>query len=137
MKSSEIATLANVSRSTVSRVLSDHPGVSDKMRKRIEHGPDEGKEYETSESEPVQPGSNHDAYCCRLPAATIPAREVPFLADYCAPERGILSTLYVFTDWGQCRKSAEADWWTGQEGKLAESGLHMAAANWILVNATS
>ena len=36
MNSTEIAKIAHVSRSTVSRVLNHHPGVSQKMRERVE-----------------------------------------------------------------------------------------------------
>lgn len=54
-----------------------------------------------------------------------------FLADYGAPEMAVISAPYVFTDWEQCWKLLETDWWSEQESLLENAGLHIITANWM------
>ena len=54
------------------------------------------------------------------------------LAEYGAPDLGILFAPYLFTDWDQVWKLVESDWFKGQNDLLRNNGLTMIAANWAL-----
>lgn len=55
-----------------------------------------------------------------------------FLADYGAPDLGILYGPYLFTDWDQVWKLVESDWFVSQNKLLNDNGLQIVSANWKL-----
>lgn len=55
-----------------------------------------------------------------------------FLAEYGAPDLGILYGPYLFTDWDQVWKLVESDWFSDQDALLNENGLKIVSANWKL-----
>lgn len=56
--------------------------------------------------------------------------EGSFLAEYGAPEMGILSAPYMYENWDQCWKLVESDWFKEQCDLLSQEGLHILTANW-------
>lgn len=56
--------------------------------------------------------------------------EGSFLAEYGAPEMGIMSAPYMYENWDQCWKLVESDWFTEQCDLLSQEGLHILTANW-------
>ena len=55
-----------------------------------------------------------------------------FLADYNAPDLGILYAPYLFTSWDQVWTLVESEWFAEQNDLLAENGLRMLSADWKL-----
>lgn len=55
-----------------------------------------------------------------------------FLAEYGAPDLGIVFGPYLFTSWEQCWKLTESDWYAQQDALLNQNGLKIVASNWKL-----
>ena len=55
-----------------------------------------------------------------------------FLCEYGAPEIAILSMPYVFDTWDQVDELMASDWFAEQEAQLAENGIRVVNANWVL-----
>ena len=55
-----------------------------------------------------------------------------FLCEYGAPEIAILSMPYVFDTWDQVDELTASDWFAEQEAQLAENGIRVVNANWVL-----
>lgn len=55
-----------------------------------------------------------------------------FLAEYGAPDLGVLYGPYLFNDWDQVWKLVDSDWFKDQDTKLGENGLKIISANWKL-----
>lgn len=53
-----------------------------------------------------------------------------FFADYGVPDMGIVFGPFLFTNWDQCWKLIESDWWNEQCAKLETMGIKMIAPNW-------
>ncbi len=54
-----------------------------------------------------------------------------FFADYGVPDMGIVFGPFLFTNWDQCWKLIESDWWKEQSEKLNAMGLKIVASNWV------
>jgi len=54
------------------------------------------------------------------------------LAEYGAPDMGIMFAPYLFTSWDQAWKLVESDWFEEQNDLLKDNGLTVVAANWAL-----
>lgn len=55
-----------------------------------------------------------------------------FLAEYGAPDLGILYGPYLFENWDQVWKLVDSDWFGEQNAKLNDNGLQIVSANWKL-----
>ena len=53
-----------------------------------------------------------------------------FFADYGVKDMGIVFGPFLFSNWDECWKLIESDWWKEQTDKLEALGLKMVAANW-------
>lgn len=54
------------------------------------------------------------------------------LAEYGAPDLGILYAPYLFDSWDQVWKLIESDWYQQQNDLLKENGLTILSSNWAL-----
>ncbi len=64
--------------------------------------------------------------------AIIQETDGSFLCEYGAPEVSMLSMPYVFDTWDQAWELLETDWFANQKKLLAENGVHVVSANWML-----
>ena len=55
-----------------------------------------------------------------------------FLAEYGAPDLGILYGPYLFENWDQAWKLVDSEWFETQDQKLNDNGLKIVSANWKL-----
>lgn len=55
-----------------------------------------------------------------------------FLAEYGAPDLGVLYGPYLFSDWDQVWTLVDSEWFSEQNALLNNNGLSIVAANWKL-----
>ena len=80
-----------------------------------------------------QLGSKNDLIdSMQLGESVITIADGAFLAEYGAPDLGILYGPYLFTDWDQMWKLVESDWFKDQNKLLEANGLSIVSANWKL-----
>ncbi|MCI8453970.1 MAG: TRAP transporter substrate-binding protein DctP [Lachnospiraceae bacterium] len=113
-------------------------GMADTMSKAVEQWAKLLEEKSGGSMELVlypdsQLGSKNDLIdSMQLGENVITIADGAFLAEYGAPDLGILYGPYLFENWDQVWKLVDSDWFKEQDAKLCENGLKVIAANWKL-----
>lgn len=131
-------TAENAAKPSVSISVGFENGMADTISKAVEQWAKLLAEKSGGSMELVlypdsQLGSKNDLIdSMQLGENVITIADGAFLAEYGAPDLGILYGPYLFDNWDQVWKLVDSAWFEEQDAKLGENGLKVIAANWKL-----